>query len=289
MFLNKKGVFENISNLILLIIIAIIIIGVFLIGYKTFLFSAGNVAACKNWVNIQATPFLKEVADLASPCVTTEEVIKDDDKNKIYEQLARNMYTCWDQYGKGEVDFYSNIDFLGSDHCRICSEIKIDESLKNKEIDIDDFEIYLSTKRPPNHRETYAEFFTKAKEAKLNFGEGSLTLESGKKLYSAFVISKSTINPETVIIPGSTEVAFAIGGCVVGGKLGGVAGSIFPGIGNAIGAAGGCAIGIIGGQIARAVGYADYIYPSITLFTETNVKLEDICGSIYYNPQELIK
>ncbi|MEK6907584.1 MAG: DUF6861 domain-containing protein [Nanoarchaeota archaeon] len=288
--INKKADMTAVTKLILaLIVIAVLVGATYLIG--NFLYGTGTKAACQSWVERNSVTVLKEVFNDRenSPCVTTQETIKDADKNKIYEQLAKNMYECWDQYGRGEVDFYSDLDFGSKDtYCRICSEITVDESLKNKlrPVDIDDFEIWLSNHNPPNNIQTYAEFFTKTKEAKLDFGEGSLNLETDKKIYTSFVVYKSSINPSTIITPGATETAFAIGGCLLGIKIGGAAGSVAGGIGAVPGAVVGCGIGIIGGQFIRLIGYADYLYPSITIFKETDTKIEDVCSYVYYNPEK---
>lgn len=298
MSLNKKAVdFGTVGKLIVAILI-IALLWVVFVNLGDFLYGTGNKAACQNWVARNSVTGLKEIIGSetgSSACVTTEESIKTSDDNEIYEQLARNMYDCWDQYGRGETDFYSNFDFGSKNtYCRICSEIKIDESIKGKKLDIDKFEIYLSNHNPPNSKQTYAEFFTKTKEAKLDLGEGSLDLEPGKKLYTSFIVYKSSINPETTFaIPKtteeavfSTETAFAVGGCILGAKIGGGIGTLFAGVGAVPGAIGGCGFGIIAGQIIRVAGYADYLYPSIILFKESDKKVQEVCNYVYYNPEK---
>ena len=311
MFLNKKGDINVIKDIIFLLVVLAIFLVVFGLFYPNFLYAAGTTAACKNWVYIQSTPFLKEIKTTPSPCITTEETIKDNDKNKIYEQLAQNMYSCWDQYGKGEADFYSNIDFGKSDtHCRICSEIKIDQSIKNKEIDIDDFEIYLSSYRPPSHKETYAEFFTGAEHAKLDFGEGKISLAEGEQFYSIFLVNKRAdwsaggiINKFVLIpaaafglgsqIPGAGKLPKAVGG-LINFKTGSA--SAFKGVPSYLGGAtktvkGGGGWGLLILYIAT-VGLAttadgSVLYPSLALLPSNSPQIEE-CSDIYYNPQSLL-
>jgi hypothetical protein len=196
MSLNKKAIgWEAISKWIFAIIV-VIILWVLFTNFGDFLFNTGNKAACQNWVDRNSVPVLKNVIgnSKSSPCVTTQETIKDSDKNKVYEKIAKNMYDCWDQYGRGESDFYSDFNFGSSEaYCRICSEIKFDEKVKKqiKEMDIDEFEIYLNNHNPPNHKETYADFFIKTENSKINFGEGKLSLD--KNLYTIFIVNK--VNP----------------------------------------------------------------------------------------------
>jgi len=194
MLLNKKGDWGTVSKWIYALII-ISILWIVFVNFGGFLYDSGNKAACKNWVYRNSITYLKEaIGDFEnSPCVTTEEKIKRKDSDqKIYEELAKNMYDCWDQYGRGEVDFYSDYSFgLSKGHCRVCSEIKLDESFKeDKEFDLDEFEIYLSNYNPPNHKETYAEFFIKAEHAKLNFGDGKVLLDRDYPLFIMFVVNK---------------------------------------------------------------------------------------------------
>ncbi|MBU2634199.1 MAG: hypothetical protein KJ674_03055 [Nanoarchaeota archaeon] len=192
--MNKKGDWEDLKKIILVLVFGIILI-IFMIYFSGFLAGSGDKAACKNWVNTQASLKVAgiKLADLKSPCITSEETIKDSDKNKIYEQLAGSMYDCWDMYGKGKVDFYSDWVWLGKDkHCMVCSEISIDEKVTKKRpsINIDDFEMYLSNHNPPNHGETYAEFFLNTESSYIDFGEGEIELSSDKPLYSVFFIIK---------------------------------------------------------------------------------------------------
>src|SRR3989338_2274706 len=185
MLLNKKGDIDTVKKLIIALIVIVVLFFVF--NYLgDILYSTGNKAACQNWVYRNSVNIVKELTTLGdSPCITTEETIKTTNDNEIYEQLAKNMYECWDQYGQGEVDFYSNW-FNDNTYCRICSEIKIDEKLKGKNLDIDKFEIYLSGHNPPNSQLSYVEFFTKTENAAVNFGSGQLSLEPEKELYTSF-------------------------------------------------------------------------------------------------------
>jgi hypothetical protein len=318
MSLNKKGDWNTVSKWIYALVI-IVILWIVFVSFGDFLYGSGNKAACKNWVYRNSVSVAKEVVgDFEnSPCITTEEKIKEIDETKMYEKLAQNMYDCWDQYGQGDVDFYSDIDWGSSDaHCRICSEIEFDEKVKKeiKEIDVDRFEIYLSNNNPPNHKETYAEFFTKSDNSKIDFGSGKIPLED--KFYTMFVVNKRgdysfmgflnklIILPVTAIAGGSQIIPFAdklpkaFGGLVRYTKY---TSSTAP-----IMSAGGSKLGTVttkigtsakgGGLIGMAIIYTTVVstsfladgsilYPTLSLVSSDSPKIGS-CSYIYYQPEK---
>jgi len=99
---------------IILVLLSIAIILGFFIQFVPFLNESGTRTACKNWVNMEsktkiAGANLPSLFD--SPCVTFSDKITK--KNEIEETLANNMYDCWNMYGSGKLDFFSDWD-LGS-------------------------------------------------------------------------------------------------------------------------------------------------------------------------------
>jgi len=282
--LNKKGVdFATVGKLIFGLLVLYILFNIFAYGYPNFIIEEGSKESCKNWVNLQSTPLLKERNTFESPCITTQiEIKKEKTKDEIYKTLANNIYDCWDQYGRGESDFYSDFDWGSSDnYCRICSEIKINEDLNQnlRNIDLDDFEIYLSNNHPPGNDNTYAEFFTKAENANIDFGSGTLNLDPKKSIYSSFVVYKSSKANDF------QEWGFAAGGCVAGGVIvGSVAGLFTAGPGAIPGYALGCKIGFVAGTATGLFGFKDYLYPSITLFQSDSADIKDSCDYVYYKP-----
>jgi len=278
--LNKKADIKSVTEIILALLILIVLYIVFTSGYIPFLTSSGTKEACKNWVNLQSIKGLKEAHTFESPCVTIEETIKDKDiktENDLYKILANNMYDCWDMYGRGEVDFYSNFGFKGT-YCRVCSEIKTDSSLEQskRNIDLDKFSIYLSNNHPPGHRETYADFFTKAENAKLDFGSGTLTLDPNKKLYTTFTVYKTTLT--------NTATQVRLGGCLV--VLTPAAISALPTGGlSLVAGLGYCAIGFgVGDFVTRVGGIGVSFYPTITLLQSDSDQIQNACDYIYYKP-----
>lgn len=294
MLLNKKGIgWDTISKWVFALIV-IAILWILFINLGDFLYGTGNQAACKNWVYRNSIGYVKEFAGNLenSPCVTTEETIKDLDRNKIHEQLAQNMYTCWDQYGQGEKNFYSDIGWIDKElYCRICSEIKIDENVKReiKEIDVDSFEIYLNSHNPPNHKETYADFFTRSENSKIDFGSGKISLNGN--LYTMFTayrggdysakgfVSKLVLTPIAVIaggsqVPGAGKITRGVGGLV--SKAGSSASKT------------GWGIVIVYVSTVSASFFTDQgvLYPTLMVVSSDSTQITECDAGVYYNPEK---
>ncbi|MEK6832448.1 MAG: hypothetical protein AABY32_00235, partial [Nanoarchaeota archaeon] len=283
--------FGTVGKLIVAILI-IALLWIIFVNLGDFLYGTGNKAACQNWVARNSVAYLKEFAGNAeesSPCVTTQETIKSiSSKNDLYEKLAQNMYNCWDQYGQGEANFYSNFDWGSSNtHCRICSEIKFDNEVKKqiKEIDVDDFESYLSAYNPPNSKQTYAEFFIKADRAKIDFGD-NIKIPINNDFYTMFVVNKRSqcsLGIRECILSVVEKALTTVGIGFLGTKT--------PFIGGSIARAaakspwGALAVVSVGtGAFLLADG--SILYPSLWLTYSQDYKTIDRCDSIYYNPEK---
>ncbi|MFH1209164.1 MAG: hypothetical protein V1663_00020 [archaeon] len=261
---------------------------ILLLGIAYLFLGLGNnseKAACKNWVNLQAStkPAGIQVSSIKSPCVTFEETIKkDNNEQEIYETLARSMYDCWDMYGRGKIDFFSDWDsFQGDTHCRICTKINVDQDINGK-INIDRFEEYLSKHNAPGHEESYAEFFLGSKNTKVDFGSGDINLDYSIPLYIVFTVSKSRGS----IGPSGGELAVAGGACWNAGQIGLFIGSFFPIPGaSIIGGVGGCALGFVGSSIYSVTSHKTVLHPSLIFFTGKEV-IDIGCDDTYYNPKK---
>ncbi|MFH1209165.1 MAG: hypothetical protein V1663_00025 [archaeon] len=236
--MNKKGSFDDLKKIILTLLFGIILI-LFLYYISGGLGQSGDKSACKSWVTLRDSAKVAgiELAAIESPCVTSEETInKDDNSQEIKEELARSLYDCWDMYGKGEKDFFSDWDFLGSDtRCMICSEINVDNDVtKNIKVDLDEFEEYLSKHSAPGHGESYAEFILNAKNTKVDFGDGGyLDLEKGTPIYVMFVVNKRRAHSGQGVEGFFRDVGISFGktlGTLVVGEL------AIPGVPKATGA-----------------------------------------------------
>jgi len=340
---NKKAAWEHLRELILVLLFIVIVGSIFGVLINTYL-SQGKITACKNWVILQgvkkgatlsftgAEPALgysntKDNGNLytdTSPCITTTEKITEKDiesQKKLYKKLADNMYTCWQQYGEGKIDFYSNIDFgLGNTYCRVCSDIFVDTGISNKEIDINEFEKFLSNEVSPNKKDKYSEFFLGEKDAKLSIGNeenDKLIISNDNHLYTIFAITKKAeASAETFAVGAyaclkGTELGSGISGLT--GKFGkGSKGKIpIKNVGTQtnplqlpipfvvkdtqkitgaaiglnptlIGGAIGCGLGIVG----TASSYKSGKIPHLFLYMDNPELLKNTCDSVIINLEE---
>jgi len=301
--LNKKADFNDLKDIII-VLISFIVLTLVAVYLSSFFTSTGSKKACETWVNLQSTPVLKDTLNLKSSCVTTEITIKNEKKEEIYKNLADNMYDCWDQYGGGDIDFYSDINWFQKDtYCRICSTIKVSSDLEQsrREFDLDDFEKYLANNNPPGHTESYAEFFVRAKNAQLDFGQGTITLDPSTNLYTIFLVnkgadwSKGGIFNKFVVIPGATILGIGqIPGASSGIKglgglikfksaipLGGTITKTAPVLGKT-----GWGLLIIYVASAGLAVAADgsILHPSLTLLPADSPKIQECDAGIYYEP-----
>lgn len=293
MSLNKKAEMSGDLKDIIIILMSFIAITFVAIYLSSFLSSTGSKKACETWVNIQSTPILKEFGPLQSSCITAKETIKNARKEEIYKQLANSMYDCWDMYGQGEADFYSDIDWLGSDtYCRICSEIKISSDLdqERRNINIDDFESYLTNNNPSGSRESYAEFFIKAENAEVNFGSGEITLDPEVNLYTIFAVDKRSdwstegilknfvFEPGAILLAGKqvpvlNKVPGKVGGLIKGGKAGGWIGLAITYVATV-------------GLVTLADG--SVLDPTLLLLSSDDPRIQECDAGIYYKPASSI-
>jgi hypothetical protein len=283
---NKKGEFSP-----LMYIILALLIGIAFFFFITSISEAGergaNIAACKNWAIIQSSlkvPIIDiQLKSLDSPCVTFKDELKGD-KFEIYETISRGMYDVWNMYGQGKVNFYKDWDWgKKNTACFIGDEITAKENL---ELDIDDFEEYISNNYPPQKSFTYTEFFTGTKNTKLDFGSGKIELNKNDKLYVIFTVKKMR-----ELYTGSDEAEAIVLGCGIGGTIVSLGlGSVIPVAGHIAGAKVGCILGMIvshGYKVIAIAGHADTLYPGLILISKEDLpSIEKSCdGGVYYRPK----
>ncbi len=151
--MDKKGMMETIVKAIPVIIIGAILLGVVLVSIFVFTKSSVDREACRDSV------LLKERSKiLGNPvfdqlqCETDNVEIKDTDEDKIYTELAGEMYDCWYQFGEGKIDFLDDYDAWAGDRwCFVCSKLSFDEDVieEMESINVDDFNDFMATKTIP--------------------------------------------------------------------------------------------------------------------------------------------
>lgn len=286
MFSNKKGAFIDLKNMILILLAFVFIF--FIVKTITEGGSRGaDIAACRNWAVIESSakvPLVDiKLTNLNSPCTTFKDELKGNEF-EVHETLAKGMYDVWKMYGQGKLDFLSDWSFVfdRKTYCFIGDEIKVD---KDREINIDKFEEYLSDNNPTQNEQTYAEFFTGTKGTRLDFGSGNINLKKDENVYILFTAYKG----QDLDI-GSTILSCGIGGAGVAKvgvnlKLSSLltkAGAKSLGKASVVG----CGIGII----VKLVGKSPDLYPGLILISEKDIpSLKEKCdGGLYYNPKQKI-
>ena len=202
---------------------------VMMYGLKTWSDITKDVTSkevCKQSVQLKATTKLSitpetEFVDIPLRCSTDYKFIKSKkDLENVKKLIANDMYDCWDQFGKGEIDFLFHRDFSGETYCFLCSKIVgTDPALKDMEITgLGD---YLLKEKPLGSGMTYAEFLYPKTFDKTNLNEYN-KLDLSNPIYVVYLINRGS----RFDFLGSTklqEVGIAIGaplaGCIVSGGL----------------------------------------------------------------------
>lgn len=87
-------------------------------------------------------------------CPTTKLKIDDKDENAVKEQIASSMFDCWDKYGRGKLELFSDDNV----YCTICTRITL-----NKEIKVKGITDYLGNAHPKNEKLNYLQLLTTEK------------------------------------------------------------------------------------------------------------------------------
>ena len=201
MFCNKKGDWSSFKNIIILLLVAAILIPLTYIILNEGSRSA-DIAACKNWVILQSSTKIVPgvgvlIKELNIPCTTFQDKAKGE-KYEVYETIAKSMYDVWNMYGRGEIDFLTDkswfAQFDSNVYCFIGDEISFDENIKINSMDVNDFEDYLSHNYPEKSESTYSEFFMKAENSDIDFGDGTIEIDPSEKLYIIYAVEKKSPN-----------------------------------------------------------------------------------------------
>ncbi len=279
MFFSKKGVEHGLLlGLFILVIVAVIIIGTSVPLFSD-ISTAADDATCKTWVNLQAKFKVEGIRTIPTdnPCITNIDTIKNKDEREFYKDISKKTYSCFDKYGAGKVDFFSDWDFTGiENYCLVCSEITIGDKVKIDTFDLDKFELYLSNNDIPGGSKTYSDYFTDAKNSRIDFGDAKVPLKKGDKFYITYNVIKSRNAPDitTGLVDTVKKTFINVGVAVIGsvstfGKSA-VQGSVL--------------LGWFYSGFEDAF-RADYMYPGLSISKNDDV-INLGCSRYYYNPKE---
>lgn len=265
---------------LVLLLIAFGILWLFITNWKSWVGGASDKEVCRLSVVAMAktkTPIIGTASPFDLNCKTRTEIIKEKDKEKIKEALANSMYDCWYQMAEGKFDFFSDWDFgLSDSRCIICSINKFDENAWQGEMNVNEFEDYLNTKKIPIKKITYAEYFTGVENAKVDFGEEIMSLDKDNPVYTIFLVNKRSswikqlgLGAGAVGIAGGQVILFKAGKTAVGKVVGKVVGTrLIPFAGWAL-----LAIDVVG-----IVAHKTDFYPTLILTSGTEV--QNVCDAL---------
>jgi hypothetical protein len=137
-------------------------------------------------------------------CPVQEITMSSSDETEIKEQAAEAMYTCWNNFGKGELNIFETEKGQKDVFCAICSEITYTGGAAGK--NVDGFMQYLIDNSPPGRQDTYfkefsgrlptaaeLEQFQAYKEPGAPYHDWSDTINTANKKYAVlFVYTKDT-------------------------------------------------------------------------------------------------
>ena len=96
-------------------------------------------------------------------CPTIKLQINDKNEEIVKKKIADAMADCWDQFGKGKLELFSD----DSVYCSICHRITF-----NKEIQIKGFTGYLANNNPSGQKISYLQYLTTEKTQNSDFLTG---------------------------------------------------------------------------------------------------------------------
>ena len=232
---NKKGLSET---TVVVLIIGLLTLAVLVgVGYTISkgISSVGDKAAVQNWVLLKASKLGSTQGGINPPIamlygdsikINTEEQLKTEG-NKL---IADAMVDCWSAFDNGQTDFMSNIKIPGRDEtidpfCFPCARIEFDQSLKDGNHDLINFQQFLRTEKPLiSTSTTYADILTNliyfpTPEAKQ---KQKYIIPKDRDYYIFFASTKKETWAE--IIHNNFDSSFPlklVGGAVAGAGIGG--------------------------------------------------------------------
>lgn len=287
---NIKGELTTQQIVGIIVLIASFMIILFLL-FRLGLGSETNQEICRNSVILKGGSPLPENS-VSLKCYKNYECISNDgdcenlnspDKNsrvesvdEVYQELADGMARCWWMFGEGKINYVGD-DLTKNNYCSICSQIELDESLKDVngiaegKISRDGLYDYLSTTKVPREDVTYLEYIFGTKDL---VGLKRQIIDSENNTKGIETFGEIETEKQYYVVMGITSGVS--GWKWIGGGAGAGAstaslitvGSIILGATNPIGWVSGAALigaGVIGGSIGS--GIAETVEPQVLALT----------------------
>lgn len=238
--MDKKGLSWQQLGGILIALVALVLLGGMTINWYNAQTSGDyDPISCRASVELKAKtkdPIFGSDSPFNLKCTTKKEISETLVEREILKDIAMDMYDCWWQFGEGEIDFLSDIDWFGSDFkCYPCAIRRFSENGFRGTISINKLEAFLDSEKIPSGRMTFSEFFTKVDNGRLEFGGGDISIGPETNFYVFFMANKKSEFWNDIAGEGKEEAATAAvgtAGIYLGKKIGTRVGSKFiPGVG----------------------------------------------------------
>lgn len=183
----KKGAI-SVLTVIIISLIGLLVMGYSLKSIAEVMQGATDKKMCKQSVELKASAKIleRDYMDVPIRCKSNYELIENKKElDKIGEIITNDFYDCWDQFGRGEVDFLNAqrefIEWQGplstyDTYCFICTKIIFSEELKGLKL--------TGIKEAINQNQLINNIFP---EDQINKLESSIV---NKPIYIAFVAVK---------------------------------------------------------------------------------------------------
>ncbi|MFH1592867.1 MAG: hypothetical protein ABIB47_05880 [Candidatus Woesearchaeota archaeon] len=195
--MDKRGLaWKEFAGVLLAVVALVALVLLAIKWYESFGTGKYDPATCRTSVELHYStklPYIGKESPFKLKCETKRETSETLVKRQVLEEIARDMYACWWQFGEGEIDFLSDIDWFGSDlYCRICSIRRYSSNGFEGEIPLDDLQDFLDNEKIPTGKVTYSEFFTKVEKSRLDLGDGNIRIDTQNNFYVLFVANKKS-------------------------------------------------------------------------------------------------
>ena len=272
---KKKGELSTQQIIMIIILIASFIV----VLYFLIKLNLGNESVqevCHNSVTLRASAALPadstplkcytdyvcltkngDCGDMVNPAI---EKVKTEDE--VYHALAEQMANCWWMFGEGKVDYIGS-KILQQNYCSICSQLYLDNSLKDinsfsdGQISKDKLYDYLAANEYTQGK-TYAQFLFGTNDIS---GLKQQIVKSDNNTLGVGTFGNISIGKRYFVVMGITSeigntykwIGIGIAGLAFLTPVGWVGGAILVGSGVGVAAAGGTVAGLFQPEIAAIV------------------------------------
>jgi len=158
----KKGEASKEFITSMILILAILVVVLYMVnGWQKAADAAARAESCKTSVLANAALHQRGLElgnNMDSVICPTEEIVisKKANDREIKQKIAKAMVTCWNNFGKGELNLFSKDNL----YCSICATISFEDETR----ELSDFSDFLAKNGPDNSNLMYVDILTGSKK-----------------------------------------------------------------------------------------------------------------------------